>query len=70
METRMPIYNESYTLDTPFPLHSYAASFHWSSRSITSIWYGDIVLCDWRSTLWSFFVKLLVLGMPPSAGPS
>ena len=39
----MPIRNEAYTLDNPFPLHSYAASLHWSSKSITSICYGDIV---------------------------
>ena len=40
----MPIYNKAYTLDNPcFRLDIYAASLHWSSMSITSIGYCDIV---------------------------
>ena len=36
--------NNAYTPDNPcLSLHSYAASLHWSTMSVTSIGYGDIV---------------------------
>ena len=40
----MPIYNKAYTPANPcFPSHIYAAPLHWSTMSITSIGYGDVV---------------------------